>query len=212
MKLTQSKKVIISDLGNVIMWVERQRTYQCIGEWYGISSSQVKDLINRSGFHYRYELGNFTTEEFHCRITGLFDTGSETMPYDLFTRAWSDIFFRNEAVIQAFHQLKHQASLVMLSNTSDVDFNRVQRLLGDDLNVFEGRLVLSFKEGIAKPDAEIYHRGLQASGLAIDPAQAIFIDDLLENVSGADALGISTCLYQDHQAFIDQMKGFGFEL
>lgn len=51
---------------------------------------------------------------------------------------------------------------------------------------FDGTVV-SGREGVVKPDPAIYR--LLAERYAIDPARAVFIDDKLENVDAARALG-----------------------
>lgn len=51
-------------------------------------------------------------------------------------------------------------------------------------------IVISAEVGLAKPDPAIYHLMLQR--LALEPAQAIFIDDFIENIEAADQLGMET--------------------
>lgn len=49
-------------------------------------------------------------------------------------------------------------------------------------------VVLSFEAGVAKPDAGIYRKALEALGAA--PEEAVFVDDQLAYCEGAKALGI----------------------
>ncbi len=56
-------------------------------------------------------------------------------------------------------------------------------------------MVLSAEEGIAKPDPRIYERTLQR--LNVRPEEAIFVDDLAENVAAALALGIHALQYRN---------------
>ncbi len=48
-------------------------------------------------------------------------------------------------------------------------------------------IVVSGEEKMAKPDAAIFH--LAAARFGITPAQALFVDDREDNVSGAEAIG-----------------------
>jgi epoxide hydrolase-like predicted phosphatase len=50
-------------------------------------------------------------------------------------------------------------------------------------------IVYSQEEGIAKPAPEIYQRAL--TRLAVRPEEAVFVDDVLENVEAAQALGMA---------------------
>lgn len=49
-------------------------------------------------------------------------------------------------------------------------------------------LIISAEEGVRKPQAEIYERTVQR--LAVLPEQAVFVDDVLENVEAARASGL----------------------
>ena len=49
-------------------------------------------------------------------------------------------------------------------------------------------IVFSSEEGVAKPMPEIYQRAL--ARLSVRPEAAVFVDDVLENVDGARALGM----------------------
>lgn len=53
-------------------------------------------------------------------------------------------------------------------------------------------LVISAFEGVEKPDPAIYHAALRAAAVA--PEEAVFVDDLAENVAAADALGMTGVL------------------
>jgi len=50
-------------------------------------------------------------------------------------------------------------------------------------------ILYSAEEGVAKPKAEIYQRALTRLGVA--PAEAVFVDDVLENIQAARALGMA---------------------
>jgi FMN phosphatase YigB (HAD superfamily) len=54
-------------------------------------------------------------------------------------------------------------------------------------------LVWSYQLGMAKPDPEIYRYTLDKLG--VQPAETLFIDDKIDNVEAAQALGIQILLY-----------------
>ena len=56
-------------------------------------------------------------------------------------------------------------------------------------------LILSAEIGLMKPDPRIFHTALQALGVA--PAEAVFVDDVAENVAGAQALGMFAMRFID---------------
>ena len=49
--------------------------------------------------------------------------------------------------------------------------------------------VFSYEEGLEKPDPQIFHRAL--SRLEVIPQEAIFLDDKLKNIQGAQAIGMA---------------------
>ena len=56
-------------------------------------------------------------------------------------------------------------------------------------------LILSAEIGLMKPDPRIFHTALQA--LDVAPAEAVFVDDVAENVAGAQALGMFAMRFID---------------
>ena len=54
--------------------------------------------------------------------------------------------------------------------------------------------VLSHQVGHLKPDPEIYRRAIQQSGAS--PEESLFVDDLVENVKGAEQMGIRGLLFE----------------
>ncbi|MEG3087651.1 HAD family hydrolase [Sphingomonas sp. PB4P5] len=56
-------------------------------------------------------------------------------------------------------------------------------------------IVVSGNEKLTKPDAAIYRLALERFGLAAE--QAVFVDDRLDNVDGAKAVGMHALLFTD---------------
>lgn len=56
-------------------------------------------------------------------------------------------------------------------------------------------LVFSCEEGLMKPAPEIYRRAL--ARLNVHPAEAVFVDDVLKNIQGAEALGMRGLHFTD---------------
>jgi epoxide hydrolase-like predicted phosphatase len=56
-------------------------------------------------------------------------------------------------------------------------------------------VVISGDVGLHKPQPEIYR--LACERLGVDPADAVFVDDLRENIAGAEAVGMVGVLHRD---------------
>jgi HAD superfamily hydrolase (TIGR01509 family) len=65
-------------------------------------------------------------------------------------------------------------------------------------------IVISGKEGIAKPDPRIYKRA--AKRLNMPPDECLFIDDRQINCDGAVAAGMQSMLFTDFPTFQKQLK------
>lgn len=58
---------------------------------------------------------------------------------------------------------------------------------------------------LAKPEAAIYRAA--SEGLATDPSQILFIDDKIENIEAAEAVGMQAIQYHlDHPAFEQELR------
>lgn len=65
-------------------------------------------------------------------------------------------------------------------------------------------LIISAEVGVMKPKAEIYLLALEQ--LKVSPNEAVFVDDFLENVEGARAVGMSAVHFQEPEQAIAQIK------
>ena len=70
-----------------------------------------------------------------------------------------------------------------------------------------GHHTWSHRLNIAKPEAAIYHHA--AKGMKTPEANILFVDDRLDNLQAALAVGMQTIQYVDHQAFVAEMEARG---
>lgn len=71
------------------------------------------------------------------------------------------------------------------------------------LSIFD-QTVISGDVGLHKPQPEIYLLG--AARIGVDPAACAFVDDLRENVAGAEAVGMTAVLHRDPQATVERLS------
>jgi putative hydrolase of the HAD superfamily len=64
--------------------------------------------------------------------------------------------------------------------------------------------VISGEVGLHKPQPEIYV--LACERLAVEPADAVFVDDLRENCAGAEAIGMTAILHREPQETINRLE------
>ena len=71
------------------------------------------------------------------------------------------------------------------------------------LRIFDAT-VISGDVGLHKPQPEIYRLGAERLGL--EPADCVFVDDLRENIAGAEAVGMLGILHRDVEGSIAAME------
>lgn len=69
--------------------------------------------------------------------------------------------------------------------------------------LFDG-VVISGEEGMHKPQPEIYLLGAERVGLA--PGECVFVDDLRENCTGAEAVGMTAILHRGAESTIAELE------
>jgi putative hydrolase of the HAD superfamily len=73
----------------------------------------------------------------------------------------------------------------------------------DTLELFDA-IVISGEVGLHKPQPEIYL--LACERLGVEPADAIFVDDLRENIAGAEAVGMTGVLHRDPTETVSRLE------
>jgi epoxide hydrolase-like predicted phosphatase len=70
--------------------------------------------------------------------------------------------------------------------------------------LFDG-IVISGEVGLYKPQPEIYRLG--AERVRLEPDECVFVDDLRENVEGAEAVGMRAVLHRSADDTLEQLEG-----
>ena len=107
--------------------------------------------------------------------------------------------------IQALKKAGYQ--VLVLSNFSD----KVRRENGDALDFLEyvDGGILSYKDGVIKPDPAIYSLLLERYGLK--PEECVFLDDMQPNLDAAARFGIHTILFRSYEEAQEELKKLGVE-
>jgi putative hydrolase of the HAD superfamily len=64
--------------------------------------------------------------------------------------------------------------------------------------------VISGDVGLHKPEPEIYRLGAERIGVPAD--RCVFVDDLRENITGAEAVGMTALLHRDTGATASRLR------
>ncbi len=201
------RPALIFDFGNVVAHFDYLKAASSLGARLGLSGEELMTRLRPLGFSEllkRYEAGLMTAEGFSRDVSKLVDL---EVSHDEFAEAWGGIFTANPTIAPLIARLKRAGyTLVLGSNTNDIHAARFRRDFAETLGYFD-RLVLSYEVGHIKPSSAFYLACSEASGA--DPADCVFIDDLLENVEGARSAGLVGVLYRDTDGLVADLAGLG---
>lgn len=96
---------------------------------------------------------------------------------------------RNTELVEYARQLKASGvcQVAMLSNIGE---RTIHDLFGDELSELFDTVVLSYEEGLAKPNPAIFT--LTAERMGLPPEECVMIDDLADNCEGAEVAGMKS--------------------
>lgn len=180
---------ILWDIGGVLERTEDLTPRQKVAERLEIEMPDLTRLLFGHTDNFRVQLGEITPEEHWENVRGelgLSEGEMATVRQEFFAGDRLDM-----DLVDDIRELKHDYCTVVLSNYMAVLRDRIMDEwdIGDAFN----HLIISAEVGMMKPHPEIYQFALETIGF--DPEETVFIDDFIENVEGAQAVGIHGILF-----------------
>ena len=186
-------QTVISDMGNVVLFFDHMIFIRKIAEYTPYSPSEVLSILEENiSLIKNFSRGKLEPDGYVEEMIRLLDAEVEEEKFITFYR---EIFSVNRNVLETLKKTKASSlspQLVLLSNTDSLHFEYIREAF-PEIFIFD-EYVLSYETGSLKPETEIYKNALKQAG--ISPEEAVFIDDLEENVKAADKLGMKGILYR----------------
>lgn len=196
-------KAVLFDFGQVLSLSADPAVWQQMLTISGLSEADLhreywahrddydRDILNRQTYWQAVAAGSgttFTPEQ----ITALIAAD---------VNLWSRL---NQPMIEWAQQLQRAGVRTgILSNIGDAMAEGLVAKF-DWIGAFD-HCVWSHSLKLAKPEAAIYR--CAAEGLATDPSQILFIDDKIENIEAAEAVGMQAIQYHlDYPAFEQELR------
>lgn len=184
---------VIFDLGGVIVDIDPHLT---IDAFKNLGASELVDdeeLINYHQLLVSFDTGKCTAHEFYeglCQVLDMDATFEEVF------EAWNLTLLEiPDDRIDTIRKISKFFDLYLMSNTNEIHIRTLYQRGRKDfdeellLDNFEDQY-LSFRVGMRKPDVEFFKRIVLDYNL--DVSRTLFIDDLKENLKGAEELGMVT--------------------
>jgi putative hydrolase of the HAD superfamily len=194
-------RAVIFDLGGVVLG-SPLRAIAALERERGIPDGAVNRVVVETGPHgawSRLERGELPLEEFfaafedECRASG-FDLCARTMMERIAQSA-----LPRPAMLEAVRRIRTAGltAAALTNNWSGPD---------DGTRALEPHFDFFFESsalGLRKPDPRIYRRALAVMG--VDPAAAVFLDDIGRNLKPARELGMATIRVDEPQAALAEL-------
>lgn len=199
MSPTEPIRAFIWDMGGVLV-----RTDVCsrghLASQFNMTFDDLEELIFRSETALKAEVGHLS-KEVHWDQVGR-NLHLDTPALSQFERAFWIAEKRNEELLSFVSSLRTSYLLGLLSNGWVNARDRVTQQFGF-LELFD-EAVFSGEVGFAKPNPRIYR--LMLNRLGVEPSQAVFIDDNLQNVEGARAVGLQAIRFDSNEQLFETLR------
>ncbi len=132
------------------------------------------------------------------RLETTFESGQEQELIAQDVASWATV---NDRMVELLEELSATTRLALLSNIPD-DIASHYIKCHKWLDIFEVRAFSNYI-GHAKPESEAYKWCL--AELGIEPDQALFVDDRMENIRAAERIGIRGHLFESPERLIQSL-------
>lgn len=195
-------KAVIFDMGGVLLKTADASAREAIAERFGVTRRELEAYIFSSDSSIQSEEGQLSDMEHWHNVMRHFG-----QPVGDYIQLYNEYFagdYIDQRLLDFAASLKPAYTLALLSNA----WENARTLLSqrfDFLDRFDIS-IFSYEVKARKPDARIYRVMLERLDAA--PEETIFIDDVQENVEGAQALGMHALRFTDSDTVIAELSGF----
>lgn len=193
-------KAVIWDMGGVLLHQWNAEPRNKLAQQWGVPVEKLNHLVFQSESAQLAGVGGLSEEQ-HWQWIGeqIGIPASELVDFQL--QFWAGD--RIDPDVYAFITgLRENYQTALLSNA----WSGTRRILDEYygvLGLFD-HAIISAEVRLAKPDPAIYR--LMLDRLKTEPGQAIFVDDLQENIDAAEQLGIHGVLFLNAQQAISDVR------
>ena len=180
----QKIRAIISDIGRVIVGVDVSRAMQGLSSSIPLSPKEIWSAIEKDPRFVDLQDGRITARDWHLHIVRRL---GGNLTYEQFIQAWNAALLPETLQPDSLWAgLSKKYRLSLLSNTDPIHVAHMESTF-TFFKYFPVR-IYSCVVGSSKPNPVIYQEALRAT--KVKATEAVYIDDLEENVSAANSLGM----------------------
>lgn len=194
------RRALLVDYGGVLT-TDVWEAFASFGEREGLPPDAIRSLFRDDpealAMLRELESGQLSLARFEPRFAAMLGVDPEGLVERLFAELGPD-----EAMLDAVRAARAAGVATgLISNSWGAEQSGIYAGLPADL--FDVS-VISGEVGLHKPQAEIYLLAAERAGAA--PERCVFVDDLRENVAGAEAVGMTALLHRDSAETIASLE------
>ena len=187
-------RCVLLDLGGVVLDINPPKVFSAWADSAGVDERIFYEGWTIDDAYKKHEVGAIGFAEYAQAQADLLNV---SMPLDSWLAGWNELW---EGPIEITQELLPAVTqnypTYALSNTNAAHADSFLNLYGDALSHFR-ELYLSHEIAARKPDSAAYLKVCDAMGFA--PEEVLFLDDSLENVRGAEAVGLQAGHVKRHE-------------
>jgi putative hydrolase of the HAD superfamily len=203
-----SIKAVVFDYGNVISLTQDPKVMDCLTERVGVEKEKfVSSLWSLRG---EYDRGTIGAKEYFKTVLSnlavFMDEESIEELIEIDSNSWKNINTETEALMK---ELKEAGYLVGILSNIPYEFLAWAK---KNLPVFSLPHIglYSCEVHLIKPEEAIYRKLL--SMFAVEADELVFFDDKVENVKGAEEIGIKAVLWKNSKEARRELISLGVKL
>ena len=151
-----------------------------------------------------YDRGVISAAEYWNKVTSTTPAALSDSRIEELTESDTVSWMQYDAVMwQWISELRRAGKSVAMLSNMPLDLGEALKARTDRLNVFN-HVTLSYEVRAAKPDPVIYEQCLDGIGTA--PDKTLFLDDRLENIVGAEMLGIHGLQFTSRDEVLQRLQ------
>ena len=196
---------VILDFGNVLGTFDKHTACEKLAAYSKTKSgAEIYDLLVGSKLETLLESGAIDEQAFAAQLISSIDASH--LSNEKCLEIWSDIFKSNPGMTNLLTDLRRRGvALAVLSTTNAAHWPYIRKL--DIIQLLESwdvPFILSHQEKAIKPAVKLYVAALAALGCAAH--EAVFVDDIPENVEAARKLGMAGIEYNCTKDSLDYLR------
>jgi HAD superfamily hydrolase (TIGR01509 family) len=201
--ILEPPRAMIFDIGRVIIPVDLKRSFEDLGKHDGLSSEQVWAALQTDSRWNDWQEGRMAPPDWHKHLCEKFQL---SLSFEEFCQTWNRVLDPATLLPEdLFERLAANHRLALLSNTDPIHVAHIEATFGF-VRHFPVR-VYSCRVGASKPAPMIYHHALRE--VAALPEEALYIDDMRENVDAALRLGMTGFHFTSAGEFLSELSRLG---